>query len=339
MNQPTKTCLAIGDLFVPAETMREGLAPLKSLGYRIDLAEFDMGDYAGLQAACLEMEKNGPSAVRLKPELLERMAAADLIVVHFCPVPAALIEKARALQTIGTCRTGLSNVDAKAAKEHGINVVNACGRLADAVADFTVGLIICEARNIARGHEALRQGHWRRKYSNSGRIPDLPGYSVGLIGLGAIGQGVAKRLRAFGMRLMAADPYVSDVVLTELGVERVELDALIAQADFISVHVDVRPETRGLINHQRISLMKPTAYFINTARAEIVDEAALVEALQQGRIAGAGLDVFQSEPPGPDHPLVKLDNVTLTPHMSGGSDDALRRSPHLLCRLLMEAMQ
>jgi len=334
-----KTCLAVADLFVPPDALRAGLAPLEALGYQVDCVEFDAGDYAGLQAACLAMEKNGPEAVPLSSELRERMVAADLLVVHFCPLPGSIIQAASKLRMIGSCRTGLSNVDVAAAEAAGVPVINARGRLADAVADFTVGLIICEARNIARGHEALRKGQWRRQYANSGAIPDLPGRTVGLVGLGAIGQGVARRLRAFGLRLLAADPYVSESLLSELGVVRVELDELMAQSDFVSVHVDVRPETRGLIDRRRIGLMRPNAYFINTARAEVVDEAALVEALQQGRIAGAGLDVFQTEPPAPDHPLLQLDNVTLTPHMSGGSDDALRHSPQLLCRLLIEALQ
>jgi D-3-phosphoglycerate dehydrogenase len=333
-----KTCLAIGDLFVPEPAMREGLAPLAAQGYAVETATFDAGDYDALQSCCLRIEKEGPDSIAMDPALRARMLDADLIVVHFCPVGKAIIGAAPALEMIGTCRTGTSNIDTTAAAAKGIAVVNARGRLADAVADFTVGLMICEVRNIARGHEALRQGRWRRDYHNLGRIPDLPGYTVGLIGLGAIGQGVARRLAGFGMKVVAADPYVSEAVLAELNVERLELDDLMRRCDFVSVHVDVRPETRNLVDRRRIGLMKPTAYFINTARAEVVDEPALIEALQQDRIAGAALDVFQQEPPQADHPLLKLDNVTLTPHMSGGSDDAFRRSPQILCRLLQEKL-
>jgi len=301
-----KTCLAIGDLFVPEAAMREGLAPLEAQGYVIETTTFDVGDYDALQASCLQIEKEGPGSIVLDPDLRRRMLAADMVVVHFCPVGRSIIEAASGLKVIGTCRTGMSNIDTATAAAKGITVVNARGRLADAVADFTVGLMICEVRNIARGHEALRQGRWRREYHNLGRIPDLPGYTAGLIGLGAIGQGVAKRLAGFGMKLLAADPYVPEAVLAELNVERVELDELMARADFVSVHVDVRPETRNLIDRRRIGLMKPTAYFINTARAEVVDEAALIEALQQDCIAGAGLDVYQDEPPPPGHPLLTL---------------------------------
>lgn len=333
-----KTCLAIGDLFVTEEVMREGLKPLESAGYQIETAMFDVGDYDALQASCLQVEKNGPDSIELDPSLLKRMRSADMIVVHFCPVGKTLISEATNLKLIGTCRTGMSNLDLKAAKEAEISVVNARGRLADAVADFTVGLMICEVRNIARGHEALHNGYWRRDYHNVGRIPDLPGYTIGLIGLGAIGQGVAKRLSGFNMNVLVADPYVPDSILENLNAKRVKIEELMASADFISVHVDVRPETRNLINRQMIGMMKPSAYFINTARAEVVDEAALIEALQNNRIAGAALDVFTEEPLPPNHPLLQLDNVTLTPHMSGGSDDAFRRSPQLLCRLILESL-
>lgn len=333
-----KTCLAIGDLFVPEAMMRDGLSPLAAHGYKIETAEFDVGDYDALQASCLQIEKNGPDSIGLNPVLLDRMRKAELIAVHFCPVGKSVIEAAPHLEIIGTCRTGLSNIDTGEAKEKGITVINARGRLGDAVADFTVGLMICEVRNIARGHEALRQGRWRRDYHNLGRIPDLPGYTVGLVGFGAIGQGVARRLGGFSMKLLAADPYVSDEILASHHVERVEIDDLMSRSDFVSIHVDVRPETHNLVDRRRIGLMKPTAYFINTARSEVVDESALIEALQQDRIAGAALDVFREEPLNADHPLLKLDNVTLTPHMSGGSDDAFRRSPQILCRLIQEKL-
>lgn len=334
-----KTCLAIGDLFVPEAAMREGLAALDAHGYVVETATFDVGDYDALQASCLHIEQEGPDSIPLDPGLRERMLSADLIVVHFCPVGRSIVEAAAGLGMIGTCRTGMSNIDTDAAAARGIAVVNARGRLADAVADFTVGLMICEVRNIARGHEALRQGHWRRDYHNLGHIPDLPGYTVGLIGLGAIGQAVARRLAGFGMELLAADPYVPDAIMDKLNVERVEIDDLMHRADFVSVHVDVRPETRNLVDCRRIGMMKPTAYFINTSRVEVVDEAALIEALRQDRIAGAALDVFREEPPPAGHPLLTLDNVTLTPHMAGGSDDAFRRSPKILCRLIQEQLR
>jgi len=331
-----KNCLAVGDLFVTAIDMEKGLAPLADLGYRVQPATFSVGDYDALQGSCLRIEREGPESVPLADDLRRAMLDADVIVVHFCPVPGSLIAAHRHLEAVGTCRTGTSNIDVAAAEAAGAAVLNCRGRLADAVADFTVGMLICEARNIARGHFALHRGEWRRRYHNLGKIPDLPGRTVGLVGLGAIGQAVARRLRGFDMKVIAYDPYVSKEVAQQVEAELVSLERLMAESDFVSIHVDVREETRNLIGRDQIARMKPTAYFINTARAGVVDEGALVEALRDDRIAGAAMDVYDTEPLPPDHPLGKLDNVTLTPHMAGGSDDAFRRSPQLLCRRLIE---
>ncbi len=334
----SKTCLVVGDLFVTAEDMMRGLAGLKDRGYRIESATFEVGGYEELQRACLHVEQDGPAAVALNPAVRTRMLQAEMIVVHFCPIDQSVIQDSTRLELIGTCRTGVSNIDTDAAAAAGVPVINAHGRLSDAVADFTVGLMICEARNIARGHEALRRGAWRRDYHNLGNIPDLSGKTAGLIGFGAIGSAVAKRLLGFGMRVLAADPYVAETTIGRSGVERVELDKVLAESDFVSVHVPANDETRNLIDRRRIGLMKPTAYFVNTSRAGIVDQDALLDALRNDRIAGAALDVFDQEPLPADSPLLALDNVTLTPHMSGGSDDSFRRSPQLLYSLMTERL-
>lgn len=332
-------CLAIGDLFVPVAAMQEGLAPLAELGYRVETAEFDAGDYDHLQGANLRIEKEGPASVPLDGKLRRQMLAAEVIVVHFCPIAKGLIDEHKGLKLIGTCRTGTSNIDTAAAKAAGVPVVNCRGRLADAVADFTVGMMICEARNIARGHHGLKAGQWRRRYHNLGNIPDLPGRTVGLVGLGAIGQAVARRLAGFDMTVLAYDPFVSPAAAAKVNARLVPLDDVMRQSDFVSIHVDVRPETMNLIGAAQIAAMKPTAYFINTARAGVVNEPALIDALAADRIAGAAIDVYDHEPLPPGHPYLSLDNVTLTPHMAGGSDDAFRRSPRLLCGQIIEALR
>jgi D-3-phosphoglycerate dehydrogenase len=203
-------------------------------------------------------------------------------------------------------------------------VYNTPGRNADSVADFTVGLLICECRNIARGHHGLKTGRWIRDYPNQGRIPDLPGKTVGLVGLGEIGAKVARRLAGFDVRLLGHDPHVQGA---PPGVVLVGLERLVEESDFISIHARLTPATEGLISRELIARMKPTAYLINTARSALVDQQALSEALRDRRIEGAALDVFDTEPPGQDHPLVRLENVTLTPHMAGGSNDAFFNSP------------
>jgi len=333
-----KRCVAVGDLFVTSDAMAKGLAPLAECGYELEVTEFSVGDFDSLQEVNLEIEQHSPSVIELPSALTEKMLAADVIVVHFCPVSAELIKKHSHLECIGTCRTGMSNIDSAAAQTDGIPVVNCQGRLANAVADFTVGMMICEARNIARGHAGLKAGQWIRRYRNLGNIPDLPNRVVGLVGLGAIGKATAKRLAAFDMKILAHDPFVPEEVARQYDVELVSLETLMRQSDFVSIHVDLRESTKNIINADLIKLMKPTAYFINTARAGVVDEAALIEALQNNRIAGAALDTFTEEPPKLTSPLVQLENVTLTPHMAGGSDDAFRNSPKLLCELLKKTL-
>lgn len=316
--------------------MSEGLVPLTELGYEVAVTEFNVGDFDALQNISHKAETDGPSAVTLDNELVADILASDLLVVHFCPVSKELIERHDHLELIGTCRTGLSYIDTDAAKANRVPVINCVGRLANAVADFTVGMIICEARNIARGHHGLKNGEWIRRYPNLGNIPDLPGRTVGLVGLGAIGQATAKRLKAFDMEIIAYDPYIDPALPASLGIAMVALEELMSRSDFVSIHVDLNPSTKNLISAELIGRMKRNSYFINTSRASVVDEKALISALKNNRIAGAALDVYQDEPPGIDHPLVALENVTLTPHMAGGSDDAFRKSPALLCKRITD---
>ncbi len=329
-----KKCVAVGDLFVTPNDLSKGLAPLSDLGFEVEVIDFGVEDYDALQAMNHQVEQDGPSCIPLPNHLLDRLRQAHLIVVHFCPVSAQLLAECEQLEAIGTCRTGMSNIDVDAAEARGIPVINCRGRLANAVADFTVGIMICEARNIARGHHALMNGEWRRTFMNLGNIPELPGKTVGLIGLGAIGQATAKRLSGFEVKILAYDPFVEPAMAEALDVQRVDLCDLMSHSDFVSLHVDLRPETSGMITRELLLCMKPTAYLINTARAGIVDEQALIEILANGNIAGAAIDVFETEPLGSEHPLLQLDNVTLTPHMAGGSDDAFRRCPQLLCEHL-----
>ncbi|MCU0503605.1 MAG: 2-hydroxyacid dehydrogenase, partial [Anaerolineae bacterium] len=234
------------------------------------------------------------------------------------------------LKVIGVLRGGYENVNFAHAKEKGLLVFNTPGRNADAVADFTVGMIIAEARNIARGHHGLKKGEWIRTYPNYQHIPDLPGRTVGLIGLGEIGLKVARRLSGFDVQLLGYDPYAKPEVVAQHGVHLIGLDDLLATSDFVSLHARLTAENRHMVGPRELALMRPTAYLINTARAGLVDEDALYQALKEGRLAGAALDVFEKEPPGRDHPLVTLANVTLTPHMAGGSVDAFINSPKRL---------
>lgn len=285
-----------------------------------------------------QVEKYGPDAGKPPEELKEAVKQADVIITHHTPISAELINASSA-SFIGVCRAGTENVDVKAASSKNIKVMKTMGRNAEAVSDFTLALMLSELRNLARGHAALMQGNWRKKYVNSSFMGDMQGKTVGLIGFGYIARLVAKKLAGFQVRQLVYDPYVDSAVLKEFGAEQVELEELCRQSDFISIHARLSADTAGLIGKEAFSWMKPTAYLINTARAGLIDENALVEALQTRQIGGAALDVFWSEPIPENHPLFAMDNVTLTPHLAGATNDTFRMTPYLLLNELRQVIK
>ncbi len=316
--------VGIGELFIPHQHIRKGFASFTEKGVRVETLDWKLSGFQELQNINHLVEKAGSDAYDPPAYIYEAAREADILVTEFCPVGKKLIDSCRRLKAIGVLRAGVENVNVAHATERNVLVYNTPGRNSDSVADFTIGMIISECRNIARGHHGLKNGRWIREYPNQGRIPDLPGKIVGLVGLGEIGQKVAKRLAGFDVEVLGYDPFVKD---PPYGVKMVGLERLMAESDFVSIHARLTKETEKLISHELISRMKPTAYFINTSRSGLVDENALYEALREKRIEGAALDVFDKEPPGNDYPLVLLENVTLTPHMAGGSNDAFFNSP------------
>ena len=258
-------------------------------------------------------------------QLVERLNGGeyDIYVNEGDKVPASVIKRLEATRLICVARGTPDNVDITAATGAGIIVTHAPGRNAIAVAKFTIGLILDRVRHYTRGNHMVMTRTWEfRRFEEIEGI-ELNGRTIGLIGVGHIGQEVAKRLRAFNMRILGFDPYVDPKTAASAGVELVDLDFLMRESDFVSIHAAVTPETRGLIGEREIELMKPTAYFINTARAIITDEQALYEALRDGHIAGAALDVFMEEPVTPDHPFATLDSVLITPHLGGATKEVV----------------
>ncbi len=242
-----------------------------------------------------------------------------VIVRSATRVTAKCIARAARLKVIGRAGAGVDNIDVDAATRNGIVVVNAPGGNSVAVAEHTIGLLLCLARYIPQAHAALKAGVWEKsKFLGV----EVRGKTLGLLGLGRIGTEVAKRALALGMTVMAYDPAVSPDRVLGLGATPAEPDEIFSRADFISVHVPVTPETTGMIGEAAIARMKPTARIINCARGKVVDEQALVKALAEKRIAGAALDVFWSEPLPAGHPLFSLDNVILTPHLAASTAEA-----------------
>ena len=256
------------------------------------------------------------------------LGAAEVLVNHLAPISAGILGRSPGLKLIAVCRGGPVNIDMAAARARRVTVVNTPGRNAAAVAEFTIGMILAQTRLITVGHTSLSAGAWRGDlYRADTTGEELSALTVGVVGYGHIGTRVVRLLRAFGSRILVTDPYVQlSREDREAGVEKVGLDLLLAQADVVSLHARVTAETTGFIGRRELGLMKPTAYLINTARGPLVDYAALYEALQARRIAGAGLETFAIEPVPPDLPLLKLPNVTLTPHIAGASRATVRRS-------------
>lgn len=251
-------------------------------------------------------------------------ARADAVIVRNFKVDARLIEASRRLRVISKHGAGYDNIDVAAASARGIVVANVPGGNAEAVAEGAVGLMLAVSRQVPQVHALVTQGgyaaRWRLK------LGQLTGKTLGIVGLGDIGSRVARICaRGFGMRVIAFHPSLSAEETARRGATKVEtLAALLAEADVVTLHAPMRPQNRHLIDAAALLRMKPDAILINTARGPLVDERALAEALNEGRIGGAGLDVFEIEPPAPDNPILSARNVVLSPHVSGNTVEALR---------------
>ncbi|PZE84914.1 phosphoglycerate dehydrogenase [Curtobacterium sp. MCBD17_032] len=258
-----------------------------------------------------------------RPALLSALSDAHAILVRSATkVDAEAIAAAPQLQVIARAGVGLDNVDIKAATTAGVMVVNAPTSNIISAAELTVGHILSLARHIPAAHASLAAGAWKRS-SYTG--VELYEKTVGIIGLGRIGALITQRLQAFGVSVIAFDPYVTTARAQQLGVELVSLEDLLRRADFTTIHMPKTPETVGMISDDQFALMKPTAFVVNVARGGLIDEDALHRALTSNTIAGAGLDVFVSEPPK-DSPLVSLPNVVVTPHLGASTDEAQEKA-------------
>lgn len=270
-----------------------------------------------------------------RAELLPALADADAILVRSATkVDAEALAAAPRLKVVARAGVGLDNVDVKAATQSGVMVVNAPTSNIVSAAELAVALMLAAARHVSPAHAALRNGEWKRsKYTGI----ELFEKTVGIVGLGRIGILVAQRLAAFGMSVIAYDPYVQAGRAAQLGVRMVSLDELLAEADFISVHLPKTPETVGLIGAEELAKARPSLVLVNAARGGIVDEAALYDALKTGQIAAAGLDVFAKEP-CTDSPLFELDNVVATPHLGASTDEAQEKAGVAVARSVRLAL-
>ena len=258
-----------------------------------------------------------------RSELLSNLATANAVLIRSATkIDAEAIAAAPNLKIIARAGVGLDNVDVPAATAAGVLVVNAPTSNIVSAAELAVSLLLAVARNVVPANLALKNGQWKR--SKFGGV-ELQGKTVGIIGMGKIGMLVAQRLAGFEMKFVAYDPYVKTAPSGGPEIKMVALDELLAESDFVTIHIPRTPETAGLINAATLAKMKPTAFVINAARGGVLDEGALFDALKSGAIAGAGLDVYATEP-CTDSPLFGLDNVVATPHLGASTEEAQEKA-------------
>lgn len=253
--------------------------------------------------------------------LLERVRGVDGILCTLTDqIDSHLMDTAGTqLKVISQMAVGYDNIDVQAAQKRGIKVGNTPGVLTDATADLAFALLLAAARRLLEGVEYIRNGKWRTWEPMALLGGDLTGATLGIIGLGRIGQAVAKRASGFDMRILAYNPRPKPEAAARVNATEVDLDTLLRESDYISLHMPLTPETRQFINQDKLAKMKPTAILINTARGGVVDQEALYEALTKGVIGGAALDVTTPEPLPPDHPLLTLPNALVLPHIGSAS--------------------
>ena len=277
-------------VLIPQDVMQEGKDFLIEQGYEIKMG-------SGITVA----------------DIVKDVADCDAILARTAPFPAEVMEAGKKLRVIGRHGVGVDNIDCKKAEELGIWVTNAPESNSNTVAEHAIGLIVSLAHNIVRSDKAMRAGDFEIR--NRVKGSDLEGKVLGVLGMGKIGRLVAQKAHfGLGMKVYGYDPYLKAENFPEYVTQVDEWDNMFKNSDYLTVHIPATPQTTNSIGAKEFGLMKKSAYIINAARGEVVDEKALVEALKNGSIAGAGLDVFEEEPPANDHPFFSMDNVVVTPH-------------------------
>lgn len=360
MTEPPLRALVVGDRFIGADLFAgalDGAAQGAGLAIAIELLQLD---YPAVDAVPLPatMPAAPPRTLWEDPAEAARRAEADfladatireysgpvdllapylpevdVLILHLAPLSRGAIAAARRMCVVGCARGGAVNLNLASLNERGIPVFFCPGRNAQAVAEYIMGAVLAFARGIAAGQAALAAGHWRLDlYTYDLAGPELAGRTCGLIGFGGVGRAFAPIARGFGMRLLIHDPYVDAAAMREIGGEAASLDEVLGRSDLVVLAARLTDETRGMIGVRELGLLRGDAIFVNAARAELVDGVALREALDRRAFAGAVIDVFSPEPPLAGNPLLRLDNVLLTPHIAGATREAAVRGAEVVCR-------
>jgi D-3-phosphoglycerate dehydrogenase / 2-oxoglutarate reductase len=322
----------IGDQFMKASAFTDALAKVPGLDVEVRTMELPWPDQP-MRHGYVDGGLPGLREYLGEPDDIVRFVdGAEILINHLAPINGDILDRLPALKLIAVSRGGPVNIDVAACKARKVKLVNTPGRNSSAVAEFTIAAILAETRLIRAGHESLRQGIWRGDLYRFDKIDaELSEMIVGIIGYGHIGTKVVRLLKPFGSRILVCDPYVPISAGDRAdGVEQVDLDALLRQSDVVSLHARVTEETKGFLAAPQFARMKQGAYFINTARGPMVNYDDLYQALKSRHVRGAMLETFWLEPPPPDSPLLKLDNVTLTPHIAGASTTTVRIAARMI---------
>lgn len=319
--------VAVGDAYITLNMMQEGVENSKFENLDVEYFYFGYQNRGDMREIVREIEKGNRDKMELPNGYEEAVEDADMIMVHLCPVTRQVIQRAKNLKYILCNRGGLENIDVEAATEKGIIIVHNPAHNANAVAEYTIGLMLCETRNIGRAYMALKNGEWREKFPNTeATIHEMHDLTIGLIGFGSVGRLVAERLESFRSKILVYDPYLDVSAYDMLNIEFVELDELLQRADIVSIHARSKNVIMGKNEFRQ---MKKTAYLINTARSSLVDYDALEEALDGNQIMGAAIDVFSTEPNIPQS-LRFHDNLTITNHRGGDTINSYSDSPKMM---------
>lgn len=316
--------VCVGDAYVTSDMMREGVSPYLQENDTIEILFFGEENRTDMRDTVKAIESMKMDDISVPEELYNTIDDCDVLIVHLCPVTKKLLRKAKSLKAILSCRGGTENIDLDAANENGIIVATNPAHNANAVAEYTVGLIICETRNISRSDRSLKKGIWREKYPNTeATIKELCDMTIGIVGFGSVGRLVAEKLSVFGCDILICDPYMSESAYDFINFKFVDMKTLLKESDVVTLHARAKSPIIGV---GEFAQMKPTSYLINTARSILVDPSALKYALDNNKIMGAAIDVFETEPVIPEF-YKNYDNITITNHRGGDTINSYKDAP------------
>ncbi|MGS0972832.1 MAG: 2-hydroxyacid dehydrogenase [Candidatus Izemoplasmataceae bacterium] len=318
-----------GDAMIPGKLF-EGAVKKHLKNY---VGDYVVGDFetnwGNLQERRLKVEQQGPE-IEVVPDVVKNNADAEILTGLFVPVSSKLIDALPNLKVVGLARAGKENINLDYATKRGVLAFNIMGRNAEAVSDFTIGLMLAESRNIAKAHLSIKNGGWQKEFANVNFIPQLKGKKIGIAGFGYIGELVAQKLTGWDCEILVYDAFRSKEEIEELGFTYVDKKTLFEESDFLSINLRLVEATKKWVDQTHLDMMKDTAILVNTGRSGLLDMNYLYTVLKEKRIGGAALDVFDQEPIDPNSPFIGLDNVTLTTHIAGTTTEALTGSPYIL---------